>query len=100
MYNSPDILALAYKQNLMQDQLVLLQEKQQQIPGSIQYTIKRYFRNVQWNIEDTGMMVYYYEKSAPRDNYLELKFCVSGNVIAGKKIPNVICASSGHQSTA
>jgi AraC family transcriptional regulator len=85
MNNIPDILALAYKQNLMQDQLVLLQEKQQQIPGSVQYTIKRYYRNVQWNIDDTGMMVYHYEKSTPRENYLELKFCVSGNVYCRKK---------------
>jgi AraC-like DNA-binding protein len=85
MYNSPDILAMAYKQNLMQDQLVLLQEKQQQIPGSVQYTIKRYYRNVQWNIEDTGMIVYHYEKNPSRDNYLELKFCVSGNVYCRKK---------------
>ena len=85
MHNSPDILALAYKQNLMQDQLVLLQEKQQQIPGSVQYNIKRYFRNVQWNIEDTGMLVYHYEKNTARENYLELKFCVSGNVYCRKK---------------
>ena len=85
MNNSPDILALAYKQNLMQDELVLLQEKQQQIPGSVQYTIKRYHRNIQWNIEDTGMLVYHYEKSTPRENYLELKFCVSGNVYCRKK---------------
>ena len=85
MYNTPDILALAYKQNLMQDQLVLLQEKQQQIPGSVQYTIKRYYRNVQWNVDDTGMMVYHYEKNAARENYLELKFCVSGNVYCRKK---------------
>jgi len=85
MYNTPDILALAYKQNLMQDQLVLLQEKQQQIPGSVQYTIKRYYRNVQWNVDDTGMMVYHYEKNSPRENYLELKFCVSGNVYCRKK---------------
>jgi AraC-like DNA-binding protein len=85
MYNTPDILALAYKQNLMQDQLVLLQEKQQQIPGSVQYTIKRYYRNVQWNVDDTGMMVYHYEKNTPRENYLELKFCVSGNVYCRKK---------------
>jgi AraC family transcriptional regulator len=56
MHNPPDILALAYKQNLMQEQMVLLQEKGQQIPGSVQYSIKRYYRNTQWNIEDTGMM--------------------------------------------
>jgi len=85
MYNTPDILALAYKQNLMQDQLVLLQEKQQQIPGSVQYSIKRYYRDIQWNVDDTGMMVYHYEKNVPRENYLELKFCVSGNVYCRKK---------------
>ena len=85
MYNSPEIMDLAFKQNLMQDQLLLLQEKQQQIPGSVHYTIKRYFRNVQWNIEDTGMIQYQYEKTNPRENYLELKFCVSGNVYCRKK---------------
>lgn len=85
MYSPPDILSLAYKQAPMQDQLVMLQEKQQQIPGSVQYTIKRYHRNIQWNIEDTGMMVYHYKKTEPKENYLELKFCVSGNVYCRKK---------------
>jgi AraC family transcriptional regulator len=85
MQNSPDILALAFKRNLMQDQMVLLQEKQQQIPGSVHYIIKRYFRNVQWNIEDTGIIVYHYEKNTPGENYFELKFCVSGNVYCRKK---------------
>ena len=85
MHNPPDILALAYKQSYMQDQMVLLQEREQQIPGSVQYSINRYGRNPQWSIEDTGMMVYHYEKSAPRENYLELRFCVSGNVYCRKK---------------
>lgn len=85
MHNPPDILSLAYKHAPLQDQLALLQEKQQQIPGSVQYTIKRYRRNLQWNIEDTGMMVYHYKKTEPRHNYLELKFCVSGNVYCRKK---------------
>ncbi len=85
MHNPPDILNIAYRQSLMQDQLVLLQYKEQQIPGSVQYTINRYHRLAQWNIDDTGMMVYHYEKSNPRENYLELKFCVSGNVYCRKK---------------
>ena len=85
MHNPQDILALAYKQNLMQDQLVLLQERVQEIPGSVQYTINRYSRNQQWNIEDTGMLVYNYEKKAAKENYLELRFCVSGNVYCRKK---------------
>ena len=47
--------------------------------------IKRYHHNPQWSIEDTGMMVYHYEKGDPKENYLELKFCVSGNVYCKQK---------------
>ena len=80
MMNPPDILALAYQQPVMQEQLSLLQEKEQQIPGSVQYVIKRYRKLPQWNIDDTGMVVYHYKKNEPKENYLELRFCVSGNV--------------------
>ena len=85
MHNPPDILSLAYRQTVLQDQFTLLQEKVRLIPGSVQYTIKRYHRNLQWNIEDTGMMVYNYEKKNRKENYLELRFCVSGNVYCRKK---------------
>lgn len=85
MYNPPDILSLAYRQSFLQGELVLLQEKEQQIPGSVHYEIKRFHRNLQWNIEDTGMLVYHFKKEEPRENYLELKFCVSGNVYCRKK---------------
>jgi AraC-like DNA-binding protein len=85
MHNPPDILSLAHKQSLMQDELVLLQEKEQQIPGTVQYTISRYRRHLQWNIEDTGMLVYHYTKNSAAENYLELRFCVSGNVYCRKK---------------
>ncbi|MGH2552377.1 MAG: helix-turn-helix domain-containing protein [Chitinophagaceae bacterium] len=80
-----DILTQAYNQDLMQDKMVLLHEKQQQIPGSVQYSIKRYFRDVQWNIDDTGMIIYNYQKNNSAENYLELKFCLSGNVYCRKK---------------
>ncbi len=85
MHNPPDILSLAYKQTFMQGEMTLLQEKEQQIPGSVQYTINRYSRLPQWSIEDTGMLVYHYEKNEPAANYLELRFCVSGNVYCRKK---------------
>src|SRR5258706_3914297 len=85
MHNPPDILALAYKQPVMQGQMSLLQERDRQIPGSVQYTIKRYNRHPQWNVDDTGMMVYHYIKSNPEQNYLELKFCISGNMYCRKK---------------
>jgi AraC-like DNA-binding protein len=84
VFQPPDILALAYKQPVMQDEMVLLQEREQQIPGSVQYYIKRYQRHPQWNVEDTGMMVYHYKKGSPKENYLELKFCVTGNAYCNR----------------
>lgn len=85
MYQAPDILMMAYKQPVMQDQLVTLQEKDRQIPGSVQYTIKRYQKNPQWSQDDLGMMVYHYKKEDPAQNYLELRFCLAGNVYCRKK---------------
>jgi AraC family transcriptional regulator len=85
MHQPPDILTLAYKQPVMQDDLVLLQEKEQQIPGSVLYVIKRYQKNPHWNLDDQGMMVYHYEKDRPRENYLELRFCLAGNVYCREK---------------
>ena len=78
-------MALAYKQPIMQDQLDLLQEKDQQFPGSVHYSIRRFRKDLNWNIEDTGMLVYHYEKNTERENYLELRFCLSGNVYCRKK---------------
>jgi AraC family transcriptional regulator len=85
MYEAPDILMMAYKQPVMMDELVLLQEKDRQIPGSVQYSIRRYQQHPQWNFDDMGMMVYHYKKEEAGQNYLELRFCVAGNVYCRKK---------------
>jgi AraC family transcriptional regulator len=85
MYSAPDILTLAYKHPVMQDELNLLQEKDRMIPGSIQYTIRRYRKNTLQSMEDTGMLVYHYRKDDATANYLELRFCVSGNVYCRQK---------------
>lgn len=85
MHTSPDILSVVLPKNLMQGELVLLQEKQQQIPNSVQYSIRRFYRNAMWNMEDKGILTYHYEKKEPSANYLELQFCVSGNVYCRKK---------------
>jgi AraC-like DNA-binding protein len=85
MYQAPDILMMAYKQPVMQDELALLDEKERHIPGSVQYAIKRYNKHPQWNLDDMGMMVYHYKKEDPGQNYLELRFCVAGNVYCRKK---------------
>jgi AraC family transcriptional regulator len=85
MHNPPDILNLAYKQTMMLEQMYQLQERVQHIPGSVQYSINRYKKDPQWSIDDTGMLVYHYEKDSPKENYLELRYCVSGNVYCRKK---------------
>jgi AraC family transcriptional regulator len=85
MSEHADILEIAYKQPLMQQQMQLLLHKQKQIPGSVNYTIKRYAKEPQWNIDDTGMLIYHTEKNKPANNYIELKFCVSGNVYCREK---------------
>ncbi|AXY77187.1 AraC family transcriptional regulator [Paraflavitalea soli] len=85
MLQAPDILSFAYKQPMMQGQLDLLYEKEQQIPGSIQYNISRFRKHSQWAVDDAGMMVYHYKKNDAAKNYVELRFCVSGNVYCHEK---------------
>ncbi|MEI9945626.1 MAG: AraC family transcriptional regulator [Chitinophagaceae bacterium] len=85
MHTAPDILTLAYKHSPLQEQMMVLYEKEQQAPGSVQYVIKRHRRQPQWSMEDTGMLVYHYEKDKSRESYLELKFCISGNVYCRQK---------------
>ncbi len=80
-----DILEIAYKQPVMQNEMQLLLHKEKQIRGSVTYVINRYARQPQWNIEDTAMLVYHTEKNNPSKNYLQLKFCVSGNVYCREK---------------
>ena len=85
MHQPPDILTLAYKQPVMQDQLDLVHEKERQIPGSVQYSIRRYAKRTQWSLDDMGMMVYHYQKEKPMENYFELRFCLAGNVYCKQK---------------
>jgi AraC family transcriptional regulator len=67
---------MAYRQPVLRDDMHLLLEKDRQIPGSVQYTVRRYSREPRWNLDDTGMMVYHVKKDEPAQNYLELRFCV------------------------
>ena len=84
MYQAPDILMMAYKQPVMQGQLSLIDEKERHIPGSVQYSIRRYERHPQWNMDDMGMLAYHYKKDDHSQNYLELRFCIAGNVYCRK----------------
>lgn len=95
MEQHSDILPFTQWQPVLQSQL--LQEKEQTIPGSVQYTIKRFKKLPQTNIDDTGIMVYHFKKDEPKENHLELKFCISGNTYCRAK--NTECDSCKfHQS--
>ena len=85
MYQPIDILTLAHKQPFMHNELEVLQQVDRMVPGSVKYSINRYKRNPQWDMEDTGVLVYHYEKNNPTANFLELRFCVTGNVYCREK---------------
>lgn len=85
MFQAPDILSFAFRQPFLQGELEMLHEKDQQIPGSIQYSIRRIRKHPKKNVEDTGMMIYHFKKDEPKENYLELRFCVAGNVYCHHK---------------
>lgn len=80
-----DIVALASRDAFSVAELSPLQDRVQVIPGSIQYSIKRYRKQPDWDLEDLGMVVYHYEKKKSTERYLELRFCVSGNVYCRQK---------------
>jgi AraC-like DNA-binding protein len=85
MYQPVSILNTAYNQPLIFNELDVLQDIERSVPGSVQYSIKRYKKTADWSMEDTGMIVYHYEKNNSSANYLELRFCVSGNVYCRQK---------------
>lgn len=58
----------------------LVYESSSQIPGSVQYNIKRFARPANWMAEDVGVISYNYEPSEPGQNHLELRFCTIGNM--------------------
>lgn len=77
--NKPDSEILNF------NELDVLQDISRTVPGSVQYAIKRYRRLDEWNVEDTGMLIYHHSKENPSENHLELRFCVSGNIYCKQK---------------
>jgi AraC-like DNA-binding protein len=61
-----------------EDNLIL--DISQQIPGTVQYNIKRYTKPAGWMGEDMGMLHYHYDGTKKEQNTLELRFCVTGNM--------------------
>jgi len=62
------------------DKMDLLYQKEQNIPGSIEYSIKRYYTHLPViTADDTGLIEYHYYASEPEKNYVELKYCCIGS---------------------
>lgn len=94
MLRTLDILKTANRFGI-EPSLEMMFHKEQNIPGSIQFNINRYFAQQPWVAEDTGMMVYHYNANTPNENYLELRFCVAGN----KYCPEKDCQYCQHKPT-
>jgi AraC family transcriptional regulator len=78
MMQALDILKIAQRDGI-DPFMDLLYQKEQNIPDSIQYDIRRYFAQNPWLTDDTGVMVYHYNANRQEENYLELRYCTTGN---------------------
>ena len=76
----------------------LVSEISHQIPGSVQYSMKRFIRPLNWMQEDTGMLKYHYETSRSEHNYLELRFCVNGQIYCKENVDDCKRCKT-HEST-
>ncbi len=84
MQNEIDIVSMALKIPVMMNSLIVLQERERQIPGSVQYSIRRLKKETPL-LEDTGILNYQISNHKPANNYLELRFCISGNTYCSQK---------------
>lgn len=78
MMQALDILKVAYN-NSAGAAFDVLYKKEQHIPGSVHYNISRCYPQNTFIGEDTGMLVYHYNAKHHEENYLELRFCTTGN---------------------
>lgn len=74
-----NILSIALRQPVMQDDLELVQHSSQSIPETVNYVINRYRKLPDMLFEDTGMMIYNYNKEDRKSGSMELVFCMEGN---------------------
>jgi AraC family transcriptional regulator len=85
MNQSANILNSANNQMNLYNELDILQDIDRSVPGSVHYAIRRYKKEQNWAADDAGMLVYHYEKNDPTAHYLELRFCISGNMYCREK---------------
>src|SRR5690242_6053833 len=79
MEAAQNILSIALNQPVKQGELELVQHNAQNIPGSVKYIINRYRKSPDLEVEETGMLIYNYNKEDEKAHNLELVFCMEGN---------------------
>lgn len=50
------------------------------IPGAVQYSIRRFVRPQDWPDEEAAEIHYHYQAAAPEQNFLQLRFCIAGQM--------------------
>ena len=85
MIPETDLFAIDRNQLLFHEQYQLLSEREQIIPGSVQYKISRYKRPESVVIEERGALIYHFKKHQSTENSLELRFCITGNRYCSEK---------------
>lgn len=66
-----------FEQTALQTGIIFQNSKD--LPGTVQYSLKRFEKPGNWMGEDAGMLFYHFEPTTG-NHRLELKFCISGNV--------------------
>jgi AraC-like DNA-binding protein len=75
----------------------VLFECSRHITGSVHYSIKRFARPEGWKGQEKAQLKYHYDASSPAKNYLELRFCLIGNMYC-KKYRNECNQCMAHQT--
>lgn len=75
----------------------VLFEASRSIPGSVHYTMKRFAKPAGWSGNEKGQLKYHYDDINPAKNYLELRFCLIGNMYC-KKFQNECNQCKAHLS--
>lgn len=59
-------------------------EASRYIPGSVHYSIKRFAKPATWMGDEKAILSYRYETADTKTNYIELRFCLVGNMYCRK----------------
>lgn len=80
----PDVLKTVFKvaHNPAAD---VLFQKEQQLPGSVRYTITRHLSADSILVEDAGLLSYFKDQSESENSHLQLHFCIGGSKSINEK---------------